>query len=512
MSGRTTPASVLERAEAERRAGRLDEAAALAERGLSQPCSAVERARLHLVVATVERQEGKWPLALERLRTEAALVAGRSPGTAVALLCEASRAAFHGADTVAALATAEDACLLAGRVRADLRAEAEITLGLARLIADDTNADSLLEEIVDRAASSPPTMLGMIHGSAAALLWVERYDDARALLERVIERARHLKSLEFLPLALDTLGGLEFRIGRWRAAEGHSSEALRLGRETGSAFDLASCHTTLARLEAARGRRTESERHLEAAQELCGENSLIFGYIRTAAALLELSLGRPDHAAEHLLLLAESDAANFDPAVLHWEADLVEALVRVGRSDEAAAALERFERRARSTTRASIHAALHRCHGLLAPTASFDEEFVEGLRWHSRSQMPFEQARTELCYAERLRRVRRPREAQAHFRSALGTFGRLGAAPWLLRARRGLAGRGERRRAMSRPPLTPHESQVASLVQRGATNKEAAAVLFVTPKTIEYHLANIYRKLGVRSRTELVWLLTQTRA
>jgi DNA-binding CsgD family transcriptional regulator len=122
--------------------------------------------------------------------------------------------------------------------------------------------------------------------------------------------------------------------------------------------------------------------------------------------------------------------------------------------------------------------------------------------------MPFERARTELCYAERLRRVRRSTEAQAHFRSALGTFEQLGAEPWALRARRGLSGRvAHRRSSRLDASLTPHESQVAALVQRGATNNEAAAALFVTPKTIEYHLSHIYRKLGVRSRAELVWVL-----
>ncbi|MGH2977268.1 MAG: LuxR C-terminal-related transcriptional regulator [Gaiellaceae bacterium] len=106
--------------------------------------------------------------------------------------------------------------------------------------------------------------------------------------------------------------------------------------------------------------------------------------------------------------------------------------------------------------------------------------------------------------------MRRPTEAQAYFRSALGTFEQLGAAPWAVRARRALSRQGRRRRP---PPfdvsLSPHESQVAALVQRGATNKEVAATLFVTEKTVEYHLSNIYRKLGIRSRAALAWLLVQ---
>ncbi len=127
-------------------------------------------------------------------------------------------------------------------------------------------------------------------------------------------------------------------------------------------------------------------------------------------------------------------------------------------------------------------------------------------RWSS-----FERVRTELCYAERLRRVRRTTEAHAHFRSALGTFEQLGAEPWALRARRGLARQGSRGRRATPldAPLSAHESQVAGLVQRGATNRQVAATLFVTEKTVEYHLSNIYRKLGIRSRAELAWVLAK---
>ncbi|HZT94516.1 MAG TPA: LuxR C-terminal-related transcriptional regulator [Gaiellaceae bacterium] len=512
MGGRagSSGAVFLERAEAERQSGRLLEAGRLAEQGLVQPCSPEIQARLQLVVASVERLEGKWPAAVERLRTEAALVAGTSPATAALLLCEVSRAAFQGADSAAALATATEARRLARRGPSEIRAEAEIALGLAGLITEEGNAEPLLERVVDRTAGSPPTLLGMLYSSSAALVWVERYGEGCALLEQVIDRARRLELLGLLPIALDTLGAIEFRIGRWRASEGHSTEALRLARVRDGAFERASCLTSLARLEAARGRRDKSDGYLEEAEQLCPEHSMIVGYHRTGAALLELSLGRPDVAADHLQGLASSEAAKFEPTVFRWEADFVEALLRAGRGDEARIALERFERRAQSTHRAWTQAVLHRCRGLLAGSDGFEEEFLEALRWHAESPMPFERARTELCFAERLRRARRSTEAQAYFRSALGTFEQLGAEPWALRARRGLSARGRRRRLSPFDvSLSPHESQVAALVQRGATNKEVAATLFVTEKTVEYHLSNIYRKLGIRSRAELAWLLTQ---
>ena len=125
--------------------------------------------------------------------------------------------------------------------------------------------------------------------------------------------------------------------------------------------------------------------------------------------------------------------------------------------------------------------------------------------------MPFERARTELSYGARLRRSKRIGPAREQLRSALDVFQRLLAEPWAARARRELVTRSARRAAGSEVEalLTAHELQVAVLIGRGATNREAAATLFVSPKTIEYHLASIYRKLGVRSRTELALALAR---
>ncbi len=126
---------------------------------------------------------------------------------------------------------------------------------------------------------------------------------------------------------------------------------------------------------------------------------------------------------------------------------------------------------------------------------------------------PFERARTELCFGERLRRTRRRAEARTHLVSALATFERLGAAPWVERARRELGSKARPSDvgADIEETLTPHERQVASLVVQGATNGEAARTLFVTPKAVEYHLSNIYRKLDIRSRTQLTRLFLERR-
>ena len=128
--------------------------------------------------------------------------------------------------------------------------------------------------------------------------------------------------------------------------------------------------------------------------------------------------------------------------------------------------------------------------------------------------MPFELARTRLCHGERLRRAGRRIDARAQLRQALAGFEALGAQAWAERARRELAGTGQR---VARGPkrdrdrLTHQEQQIASCVARGATNKEAAADLFLSPKTVETHLTRVYRKLGVRSRSELALAMAEDR-
>lgn len=185
--------------------------------------------------------------------------------------------------------------------------------------------------------------------------------------------------------------------------------------------------------------------------------------------------------------------------------DLIEAHVHTGARAEAEAALAGFEALAARTGRTWALATAARCRGILADK-DFEAAFEEALRWHNQTPTPFDRARTELCYGERLRRARRRAEARLHLRSALETFERLGAEPWANRARRELAATGETarsRRQSASETLTLQELQVARVVAKGATNREVAEKLFLSVKTVEAHLGRIYGKLGVRSRTEL---------
>jgi DNA-binding CsgD family transcriptional regulator len=126
---------------------------------------------------------------------------------------------------------------------------------------------------------------------------------------------------------------------------------------------------------------------------------------------------------------------------------------------------------------------------------------------HERADDPFAQARTELAFGERLRRAGQRREARVQLRAALKTFDELAAPPWLERAAAELRASGEtlrKRQPHEAEELTPQELQIALLVAEGKTNKEVGAALFLSHKTVEFHLGRIYRKLSVGSRADLI--------
>ena len=181
--------------------------------------------------------------------------------------------------------------------------------------------------------------------------------------------------------------------------------------------------------------------------------------------------------------------------------------MRLGRVGDAAELLQRWRTRIDPDSHAWAAPLAARCDGLLAG----DDGFEEALRLHE-DDVPFARARTLLLLGERLRRVGRKTEARARLREAHELFAAAEAEPWADRARRELRATGERLRRVQPhlgDELTPQELQVALQVAGGKTNKEAGAALFLSPKTIEFHLRGIYRKLGVRSRAELAHLIGQ---
>jgi DNA-binding CsgD family transcriptional regulator len=229
--------------------------------------------------------------------------------------------------------------------------------------------------------------------------------------------------------------------------------------------------------------------------------------------LLELGRGRPEEAMTHLKAIASGGTGLANPITgLYSAPDLVEAAVRSGRPEVAAEALDRFAAWADWVPVSWPRASCLRMRALLADGEEADAFFEEAVALEDESELPFEAARTRLLYGEHLRRRRRPSDARAHLRVALTVFERFGADLFAERARGELRATGEttRKRDVSTlDQLTPQELQIARFVSEGATNREVASRLFLSPRTVEYHLRKVFMKLGISSRGELARMLPE---
>jgi DNA-binding CsgD family transcriptional regulator len=338
---------------------------------------------------------------------------------------------------------------------------------------------------------------------------------AEARHSRVTAGLRAAGALGELPFALELLAAAEVWTGRFGAAAADAAEGARLARETGQDTSASFLLATLARAEAAQGREEECRAHAGEAIELAMARGLSLpGAVGLfALEVLELGLGRPEEALTHMTAILDPGSGLAHPLVALFTApDFVEAAVRSGQPALCEPVLEGFAAWAARSPAPWPAAATARMRGLLAEGAAADEHFEEGLRRHADAALPMEHARTRLLYGEHLRRTRRRGDARPHLRAALSTFEHLGAKPWAERARGELRATGET--ARKRDPstidqLTPQELQIARFVSEGATNREVANKLFLSPRTVEYHLHKVFTKLGIASRGELARLLPE---
>ncbi|MDQ3763344.1 MAG: AAA family ATPase [Actinomycetota bacterium] len=343
---------------------------------------------------------------------------------------------------------------------------------------------------------------------------VEEPASARRWLESAVQITRSAGAVGLLPFQLSWLASACWRDGDWVAGLAHAHAAVSLAEETGWLTELLNALIVLATFEATLGNAAGCREHAARVVELAAPSGALIFEARAARAMgmLELGEGRPASAAEYLSAFAEFAYARRlgNPVLLSWAGDLVEAHVRAGEPHRAQRAFDLLVQEAEKTGRPTERAVVARCNGLLYGNDEQGDDrgysaFTEALRWHERAQQPFEQARSQLCFGEFLRRHRRMSEARQVLTDALGTFTRLGARSWTQRTEAelratGLASQPDRERSTQ---LTPQELQVALIVADGATNVEAAAQLFLSTKTIEFHLSNIYHKLGIRSRAQL---------
>jgi DNA-binding CsgD family transcriptional regulator len=505
-----------EAADAAWEAGRTEFALQLLQEPLQRCREPLLRSRVLHLRYLIERLSGSVLEALESLTAAADLAADVDPRQAVPILVDASEAALYGGDVEAALAAAARARKLAPSDGGAEDILAELVLGESLLYTEQAPEG---DERISRAAGllerhetlrDNPRMVARL---AFDLTTADRMVEARPTAARAVSLARDQGATSALSYALDASAWNDVHAGRWREAYAAATEGAALARETGQANTLVYALCEQAWIEAGRGQEEACRAHAREATELAHVNRLRFaGMMATMAlALLDLGAGRFEQAVTGLRRLDEAavDLGVAGPDEFPW-ADLCEALIRLDRVKEAREALDapaRFSVIVRGELWTA--AVMRRCAGMLARDDLFASHFEKALALHEEVEDAFQQGRTHMCYGERLRRAGKRVEARDQLRRALDLFDRLEARPWYARTQRELQASGEtlrHREPWQTEDLTPQELQIALQVVEGKTNKEVGAALFLSPKTVEYHLTHVYRKLDLHSRAELIRL------
>jgi DNA-binding CsgD family transcriptional regulator len=333
-------------------------------------------------------------------------------------------------------------------------------------------------------------------------------DDARALRlhEQQLTDARRAGALTMVEHALTRGAQVQLAVGAWGKAAAAAAEALPLAASTGHPGLTALPTAELAVVAALRGD-DAADRHVAEATAIREAHRvgitdvLVTDLVHWARGLR--ALRQPAAALHHLEQL-------HDPGLRRLAAiDRLETAVRADRPELAHAWLSELEDFATGTGAPAAVAAAAHGRALLADAGDAAQHFERALAAHAGSLRTFDRARTELAYGEHLRRARRRVDARAHLRAALAVFEDLSAAPWAERAAQELRASGEtarRRDVSTATDLTSQERQVAALVRQGLSNRDAAAQLFISPRTVDFHLRNVFSKLGVTSRAELAAL------
>jgi DNA-binding CsgD family transcriptional regulator len=475
---------------------------------------------LRTLRAQVGLRVGRVGEAQSLLREQALRMEEAEPVQAAVLRLQSSLAGMALQDHRGWLGDAERALALAGDVEL-LRGLAALSAGAARLTVPDTAGGRALlaegEALVDRAGVGAAIALApeLVALAAHGWLWVEEYERGRALLDRLIEAGRAAAAVGALPYPLAARAQAQLRLGRLPEARADADEAVALAEQTGQDPALVIALGSVALVEAWRGEAAAC--HAAAARaKAVGERRgmpLPAIYAVYAESVLATGLGSDDAVPR-----AEVMRDTALPGNVIWIPDLVDAYLNAGRADDAAPWVERFERLAPGKRVAPAVAA--RLRGQLiaagADAAAAEAQLRAAVALHAGHPAPHEEGRTLLALGETLLSAGRREEAREPLRAAIDRFERAGARPWAERARRGLRAAGAVARTMVETApgaeLTPHEQRIAQLVAQGLTNRETAAALFVSTKTVEHHLRNVFRKLGLRRRAELARAMAEQRA
>ena len=481
-------------------AGQPDRARDIIGRAL--PLAGQTRAQLLHLSGLIEAHTGSVQDAFAML--VGAVDASTDPSLAVEMLFEAADAAqFSGAP--AAVVELGQRVMRISAVDDLDRFKIAALGGFARAYAGDHDqAQVLMTDALQRAdALTDPRVLMWAADAAAAS---KGLGAGLSYINRAVEHARRNGLVGLLPLVLRRQAMELLWLSQFDLAYAVAQEGYRLSVDLG--YGASGHLVNMAAAEAAWGREQDARQHIEEAFTLSQRRGSLFPAIGAewTLGLIDLAAGRPAEAAERLFAITSSGHPHHNPLIaLEVMPDAVEAGVRAGRREQAAARLQSLRGRVAAAPTASRRALLARCEALLGernPEQAFGEAIALGS-----GLPPMQHARTEFLYGGWLRRERRRTDARVHLRAAIEAFRRLDAALWAGRAEAELRATGETARKRDQSAvqrLTPQELQIAGLVTDGLTNREIAAQLYLSPRTVDYHLRKVFTKLGIASRTELV--------
>jgi DNA-binding CsgD family transcriptional regulator len=468
--------------------------------GALPAASGEPRALLLHLAGVLEWRTGRLHEACTIMSRGAELTA--DPSLRLEMLFDAAEAASHGGDPASVIELADRAARIKASSERD-RVRQALLIGFGRLYAGQREeAGAPFADALERASTleDPRTLVW----AAEAASTVIRLGAGLPYASRAVELARAQGRLNLLQLALRRLASELIWNSHFDVAYATAQEGYGLSLEAG---DSAGGHlANLAFVEAVWGREQEARDHAAVALALGQRHDslLVSSMAEWALGFVELTAGRLDEAADRLLALTAAERTDVHPMVARYAlSDAVEAASRGSHRAEASERLVRLRSAVNQAHNEARHALLSRCEAVLGERPP-DDAFAEAL---SPAVSEFERARTELLYGEWLRRERRRQEARGHLRTALELFRGVGAVTWEDRAAAELRATGET--ARKRDPstldkLTPQELHIAGLVAEGLTNRDIATQLYLSPRTIDYHLRKVFSKLGIASRTELV--------
>ncbi|WP_167880622.1 helix-turn-helix transcriptional regulator [Nocardioides guangzhouensis] len=490
-------------------AGQSARARLLVERAEPIAGDPLSRGRLVALRARAASRGGEVDEAHRLFLAGADLLRDVSPGDARELLAEAVEAAAYAGD----LDRLEEISVSAQGLRAAASPRERFLAAWLEV----SNHGMRAHDVEDPTVLLADLALGADLGEPRVTVWCGiaalNLGDPTGMMQhyvRALEQARRAGAAGSLPYVLEHSAMSLALAGNFGASRSGAEEGLRLARESEQQRSAGQLLAILAFVAATVGDEEECLRCADEARAIAGPRSLGLtnATVTWARSRLDLGLGRYDQAVDRLVALASAEPGEGHPVIALWcTPDLVESAARARRTAEVGDAVARIAARAgavASTPGTALAATW--CRGLLGGPGA-EEDLATAAEGLAGLGLPLGAARARLALGELLRRERKVRAAREHLRAALEGFQSLGARVWAERAAAELRASGEGASAAEVDgidSLTAQELQIVRYVSQGASNKDIAAQLFLSPRTVEYHLYKAYPKLGVASRGQLI--------